>query len=192
MTYAITPYAVSLTRLKQVIGSGDAVLLNEILIQQDDFLSGIDMIDEDCEFRCSQALMALVCGDINNEIPGYLYGYAFKALCAHLGTELSDISGIAGAYDWIAEIDAGKQDCAVRLQLADLVYSGSPIAIPAPADFPVIGCWDVKTIAPALDDFHQVDFSTLDSDVAETMQQMKAWLTTARKISDASIVGFLA
>jgi hypothetical protein len=192
MSYAITPYAVSLDRLKKVIGCGDKVLLGEILSQQAEFFADIDMIDEDCEFHCSDALTGLVLGEINDDIPAYLYGYAFRALCAHMGKELLGISGISGTYEWITEIDAAQEANGVRLQLADLVYSGSPIAIPIPDDFPSIGSWSEKKILPALDDFQTVDFSTIDRDVADTMKQMKTWLAITSKIPEASIIGFLS
>lgn len=192
MAYAITPYVVRLDRLKKIFGSGDEKLFEEILEQQSSLLSDIDMINDACGFCCSDALRALVFSDKSEEMPAYLYGYAFEVLCAHIGDELPPIHDISGAYEWIGEIDSALGLNRVKLKLGDLVYSGCPISLPDQDDFPCIGFWCPADIREAFKALQAVDMAAMNCEVSETISCIKAWLAVANRDLEASIIGFMA
>ncbi len=192
MSSTLNVYAVSMSQLKQVLGSANQALIDAIFASEGDWLESINDIDDEAGFSCEDAIGFLIHGAINQECPGYLYGYGLEVICAHIGTRLPEISGISGAYDWIQEVDAVLNEHGVPISLNDLVYTGSPVPIPQPDDYPVIGKWDAHTIAPALDAMRSIDLSQLDYDAKSTLVQMQGWLEATLKTPDRCVIGFLS
>jgi hypothetical protein len=81
MSLSINVYAVSLEQLKQVVGSHDQAIIDAIVEGHEDFLSTIDDIDVDAKLTCADAVAELINGELSEDAPGYLYGYAVEAIC---------------------------------------------------------------------------------------------------------------
>jgi hypothetical protein len=191
MSSAIDVYAVPDERLKRAIGSRDRALADAVFAAHRDFFSDVDEIDDESELKAVDALRELIDGQPSGNGGGYLYGYALKAICAHLGEQLPNVWGIAGASDWIEEVDRNLAAKSLPLKLSDLVYGGSPVPIPEPDDYPFIGRWAAGDVARAVPAFRAANLSGIDSRIAETINQMRSWLERAVKSSDTSLVGFL-
>lgn len=192
MSSAITVYAVSLDRLKQLIGSRDLAVIDAVMSNRKDFLATVDDIDDEAEMTCAQALAELINDSPDKDGPGYLYGYALEALCAYAGAELPNICPIARGSEWIEAIDALLERHQAPVQLSDLVYGGSPVPIPEPDDYPFIGRWPADKIPATLAAVHAMDVTQLDQDTAETLGQIRGWLEAAAGKPGSSIVGFLS
>lgn len=192
MSSAINVYAVSVQRLEQILGSRDRALIDAIVARTADFLASIDEIDDEAELTCADAVADLINGETSEDAPGYLYGYALEAICAHVGVELPNICPIVRATDWIEEVDAILDRKGIPIRLERLVFGGSPVPIPEPDDYPAIGHWPAADITGALAAFVAIDVSDIAADMAETIAQVRDWLKRAAKIEDASIVGFLS
>ena len=192
MSWGVNVYAVLLERLGQIVGSRDRKIAGAIIDAQEDFLSSIDEIDAEAEMTCADAVGELVNGEVSEDGPGYLYGYALEAICAQAGRELPNISAIAGASDWIEEVDAVLKSRGVPVRLSQLVYGGSPVLIPEPDDYPFIGTWPAAAIPGALAAFEAADLGGLDEEMVETLEQMRGWLEEAAKNQGESLVGFLS
>jgi hypothetical protein len=192
MSSTIDVYAVSEGRLRQAVGSGDRALAEAVIAGQGDWLAQVDEVDEESELKAGDAVRELIDGRISGSGGGYLYGYALKAICAHLGEELlPNLWGIAGAADWIEEVDGHLAAKGIGLKLSDLVYGGSPVAIPEPDDYPFIGRWAAQDIAAAVAALRAADLSDLEQELAETIGLVRAWVETAGKAGGTMIVGFL-
>jgi hypothetical protein len=192
MSSTVTVYAVSVDRLKQVVGSGDQALIDAIVEGQADFLASIDEIDDEAERTCAEAVADLVNGETSDDAPGYLYGYALETICRHVGQELPNISGISRASQWIEKIDAVLTSKGVPLRFSNLVYDGTPIPIPEPDDSPSIGQWPAGKIPAALAAIQSIEPAGIDNDMDETFAQMRGWFERAAKTPGVSIVGFLS
>lgn len=192
MSSTITIYAVSLERLKQAAGSKDEALLAQIVEQQADYLENVDEIDEDSGFLCADALADILHGRVNDETPGYLYGYAFEALCRQLGEEVGGIPSISRATTWIEMVDAELQAKSSPIGLSGLVFSGCPLTLPQPDDYPVIGHVAASLIAPVLAKLATLDADGFEDDAAEVIAEITAWLEAAAATPGAALVGFLS
>jgi hypothetical protein len=192
MSSGINVYAVPMERLKQAVGSRDQAIIDAIVAGQKGFLSSIDDIDEEAELRCADAVAELLNGELSEDAPGYLYGYAVEAICSHVGETLPNICPIAGASDWIEEVDALLEGKGIPVRLNGLVYGGSPVPIPEPDDYPFIGKWTAAELAAAKAAFEAADLTDVDPEMAETLQQMRDWVEAAAKNPGTSLVGFLS
>jgi hypothetical protein len=190
MSYAINVYAVSVERLKEIIGSRDKSMLDAVLAKQATLLSTIDDIDDEAEMTCADALAKMIDGRMSHADPGYLYGYALEALCAQIGAALPNICPISGVSDWIDEVDAVLESGSVPIRVCDLVNAGSPVPIPAPDDFPFIGFWPADEIPAALAALHSLPLAGLAQEMAETLAQIRDWLEEAAKSPGTSLIGF--
>ncbi len=106
-------YSVDLNQLKELSGSNDKTVLDAMFSEQSD----ID--EEEKEF-----VERIISGKYeDDEDSNYLYGYALKALCEHLGEQiLSDVADIR-AHPYKSKLLENK----------------IPIDLPPSTDFPQIG-----------------------------------------------------
>lgn len=192
MSSSINVYAVPLDRLKQLVGSRDQAVIDAVVSNHKAFLATVDDIDDEADMTCAQAVAELVNDSPDKDGPGYLYGYALEALCAHAGQELPNLCPIARGSEWIEEIDALLERHQAPVHLSDLVYGGSPVPIPEPDDYPFIGRWPADKIPATLAAVHAMDVTQLGPDTAETVEQLRGWLEAAAGKPGASIVGFLS
>ena len=181
-------------RLKAIAGSHDQALYRcHCRCGHKRFLSNVDDIDDESEITCAEAVAELINGNRSEDASGYLYGYALQAICAHIGKELNtNIPGIVGAVEWSEEVDAILESKNIPIRLEKLIYGGSPLPIPEPDDYPFIGKWLAEKIPAALTAFASLDLAGIDSEIADTLKQIHAWLESASKIPGASLVGFLS
>lgn len=192
MGYCISVFLMPRDALAQAMGSRNDQLVSAVKANQAWLLSSADDIDDEAQIDCATAVRNLVHGE-SDDSPGYLYGYALKALCQQLGRELPEIAAISGAFDWVEEIDAALAERSVPLALSDLIYAGSPVDIPEPEDFPAIGHWQPETITQAHVAMAALDLvQEADGDLRETLEQIRGWLDAAVKAPGASVIGFLA
>jgi hypothetical protein len=192
MSSSVNVFVVELDKLRRAIGSHDRQLIEAIQEDQERFLASIDDIDDEAELKCAQAVEHLIAGNPSDDCPGYLYGYAVEAICRQLGHELPNICPIAGATDWLAEVDAALKIHQVPLQLSALVFGKCPVEIPQPDDCPCIGVWSPQSIPPALAALQGIELLGLEREMTETFQDIRGWLTEAAKTPGEAIVGFLS
>lgn len=193
MSLSINVYAIQMDRIKNLVGSKDKAVISAITQEFKYFFSGVDDIDPKAGLTCAGALEQLINGDMSDDAPGYLYGYAFESLCAYAGEELSNICPIAhaDAENWIRMIDVVLEKEAVAVRLSRLLFGGCPISIPEPYDFPYIGHWTPARLDQAKEVIQTADLSHQDSDIDKTLKQMKEWVEAGTKKADITIVGFL-
>jgi hypothetical protein len=192
MSVGLNVYAVSLERLKQIVGSRDQAMIDAIVEGHEDFLSSIDDICKDAELTCVDVVAELINGELSENTLCYLYGYAFEAICSHVAEELPNICPISGASDWIEEVDALLEGKDIPIRLNELVFGGSPVPIPEPDDYPSIGKWTAAELAAARVAFEATDLTDVEPDMAETLQQIRDWVAVASKKPGAAVVGFLS
>lgn len=189
MSSSITVYAVSLDRLRQLIGSRDQSFVDEVHRSMKRFLSRVDEIDDEAELKCGEAVAELI-HDRLSDGPGYLYGYALKAICATAGTELPNIPQITDATGWIDEIDKLLTRLDVPLRMKSLVFRGSPVPIPEPDDYPCLGFWTEAEIAAALPALRALNPDDAGEE-SDTLIQIREWIAKTASTHHA-IVGFLS
>jgi hypothetical protein len=198
MSSAIRVYAVSLERLKRVVGSGDQRLIDVIREVHAERLSSVDWIGRRDEGRmtCAEAVADLVYGGTPRG-PGYLYGHALEVICAQIGIMLTDIGPVSRAAHWVEDVDAVLERMRVPIRLLTLLFGGSPVPIRTPLDDPTmdgpsIGRWEAGEIAAALAAMRSADLADVDREMAETLRMIRGWLERAARLPDASIIGFLS
>ncbi len=200
MSATLNVYAISFERLRRVPGSRDSALVGAIGAELEDFLGQIDRLrddpDEDEEAdevpTCLEAVGQIVDGAPLLSHLGYLYGYAFEAICAHLGRELPGISGIVGTWDWAGEVDEVLRGGGMPVGLNDLIFGRCPIQIPAPDDVPCLGSWPPEVIPGALQAIRSLDLDGLDPEMTDTIAQVRRWLEAAAEEPGLGLVGVLS
>jgi hypothetical protein len=192
MSQTIRTYAVPVQLMKRVISARSQGLYDAVVTCSPQFIAGIDALDPDSQFTCSQAIAALVNGDVSREIPGHLYGYALEAICYYVGVRLNPIEHVHGAAEWIKQVDNIMEKKKLPVFLSALVYSGSPVVLPNQETYPYIGKWLPREIKPAVEAFAAIPVNTIEPGVARVFGQMFEWLRLASTKPDNSIIGFLS
>jgi hypothetical protein len=192
MSSTLTVYAIPFERLQRVPGSRDRGLVEAVSAESRGFLAQIDALGDGDEERprCRDALAQIVEGAALSPHLGYLYGYALEALCAYLGRELPNVSGISGASAWVEKADELLRGRGAPVGLTDLVYGVCPVEIPEPDDYPYIGAWPPHVIPAALGAVRCVDPQGLGYELRETVARVRAWLEAAG--SGEGLVRFLS
>lgn len=137
MGYSHNFYALDVSELIGLYRSQDENLLQAILTCNADEIEHVDqsyeigLEDGDNGWPAdwpdtASALRQIIYGNPKMNVEGGIYGEALQIICSHLGTPLS-----GGDY--------GIADVADHPYDSLLVKSGSPIPIPEPTDWPVIG-----------------------------------------------------
>ena len=145
MSTAVYVYSVPVDRLRAAPGSKDEELLAAVP-DLEGFFETIDQIAEDLDEeeerppKCAAAYRQIVNGEPYADSFGYVYCYAYEALCMALGAETErSWTQIARSQDWFKEIDAALAALRINLKITDLLYRGALINIPEPADYPALG-----------------------------------------------------
>ncbi|WP_435008431.1 DUF7691 family protein [Tundrisphaera lichenicola] len=201
MSTSISVYAVPLDQLTRVLGSRDRPLADAVAGKMSGWFARIDKLadpdpdpDEPPVPTCSEALHRIIEGDLA-DVPGfhgYVYGYAFEALCAYLGEELEGISAIAGSSEWIETIDRWLDEAGVPLRLQDLVFGPGPVILPEPDDYPMIGHWPPEVIARSLGPIREVDLEGADFETDGTVRQIRDWVEFAAARPGTGLIGCLS
>lgn len=120
-------YAVDLDQLRQIAGSNDRELYERIVAQEESL--------DKAELKALKQIIQGKCKA--EEGDEYLYGYALKALCEHIG-EVIGVGDVAAIHDHPYQ--------------SKLIANGTPIDIPyTKQDFPVIGYLAVDELAQEYD-----------------------------------------
>ena len=188
MSYALMAYAVDLDRVVQAIGSADQVLLEAVLARFGDDFDELDEMAADCADEDAgevapgmrDVLTQMVAASAYHENFGFLYGYALKFLCEHFGSCLpNNETGDAELLESTDELleDDGLPGSAPKL--TELIYRGSPIAIPAIDDFPMIGYLKRAEIVAAAKAYQYVHLDDWEDDeAAAAVAQIQGWFET--------------
>jgi len=178
MTYAVHPFAVSLTALKKTLGSSDRAFLQRVTKKFQDEFQELDELDEDT-VPMRQALEHLVTGARPDEDSGFKYGYALKFVCAVLGTALSNQAWSSMDWETFEGIDRALRTIGVKKQTFEtqtLVTRGSPVPLPKIPDFPSIGFVRESEIAPVALALSTARIRELDEEIQQSVQQVRDWL----------------
>jgi hypothetical protein len=199
MSYGITPIAVSLHEVENVIG-GDTKsggLLSRLLgspsssliktikreyahrFEQDDVL-------EDDEPTLQQALADLLAGKELDTSYGHKYAYALELLCDHFGEFLDNSAWSAMRGEWAEQVHEAMKQADIDQQTLSvndhLMYRGAPITIPEPGDFPFMGFLRKNEIGKAAQAIDSSDLSEMDEEVQESVMQIRGWLERCEQL----------
>ena len=193
MSTAVYVYSVPVDRLRAAPGSKDKKLLAAAR-KLKGFFETIDEIAEDLEEeeeekppKCAAAYRQIVNGEPYADSFGYVYGYAYEALCMALGAETErSWTQIARSHDWFKEIDAALAALRINLKITGLLYRGALINIPEPADYPALGWWTADEVAAAAIAFEALDLNRLDGEikkqverVSDAIEDIRSWIAVA-------------
>jgi hypothetical protein len=195
MTTAVNVYSVPVERLRAVPGSKNRKLLTAVR-KQKGFFQMIDDIAEDFGDdeevgrppTCAEAAKQIINGEEMNEAFGYVYGYAYEAICATLGEEVSPgWSSIAGAGDWFERIDKLLKSLSVPVKVTNLLYLGPLFELPPPDDYPGLGWWTDDEITAAAVALEKVPLDRKDPTGA--LADIRAWIEFARERKGDWLIG---
>ncbi len=177
MGYGFMIWAVDTDKLKQVVGSKDEKLRRMIGGRfKRDIARLDDMFDNPNTY---EALRQIIDGAIPEGARGGVYSYAFKLLVEHFG-KFQDNNCV---YPWsspdFTELDAALASMGVPFKFDTLQWSGLPVKLPSPDDFPCTG-WvspdEVKKVDAALS---VATYSGKDSHVSDVINAMRGWFRNA-------------
>ncbi len=196
MSATLEVFAVPLVELKRALGARDPGLLDAVAARCGWFFEQVDAIDDECGLTCREALGQILAGEPLDPELGFLYGYAFEALCRHLGEPLPSLSGIVGAADWIHRLDGALAAGNVPLRLSDLAYDDRPlpVALPTPDDFPFLGIWTPGVLPAALAPLRRFNVHALgvDPGLAADVQVVRGWVEAAAAREGTALIGVLS
>jgi len=143
--------------------------------------------DEEPPPDCAEAVKQIINGEPCNRNFGYVYGYAYEALCMAIGRETKQSwTSISRSYEWFPKIEKALASLGIPLKINDLLCRGTLLEIPQPDDFPSLGWWTAAEIAGAARVFKELDLKQLDagvakaiSDVADEIEDIRSWITVA-------------
>lgn len=164
MSYGFMVWAVDTDKLKQVVGSKDEKLRRMIggrfkrdIAQLDDLFDGSGSI------TTYEALRQIVDGTIPEGARGAVYSYAFKLLVQHFGTFLNNGDLCPYRSDGGA-IDKALAAMGVPLEMSKLQFSGLPVDLPSPDDFPCTGWFPAAQVAEIAAAFAKAPAGEMDGD----------------------------
>lgn len=177
MGYGFMIWAVDTNKLQQVAGSKDEKLRRMIggrfkrnLAQLD------DMFDNPTAY---EALQQIIDGSIPEGARGSVYAYAFKLLVEHFG-KFQDNNCV---YPWnspdAGPINAALADMGVPFKFSQFEWTGLPVKIPSPDDFPGTG-WVTPEVVRNVDAaLANAKYSGNDSHVRDVIEAMRGWFRNA-------------
>ncbi len=177
MGYGFMIWAVDTDKLQQVAGSKDEKLRRMIGGRfKRDIARLDDMFDNPNTY---EALRQIIDGAIPEGARGGVYSYAFKLLVEHFG-KFQDNGCV---YPWsspdFTDLDKALADMGVLFKFDTFQWSGLPVKVPSPDDFPCTG-WvspaEVKKVDAAL---ANATYSGSDSHVADVINAMRGWFRNA-------------
>jgi hypothetical protein len=189
-------------RLREIPGSKDQNLLAAVS-EYTGFFRMIDELaerrddDEEKPPRCAEAVRQIINGERYDSRFGYVYGYAYEALCQAIGTETKQSwTGIARSSAWFPEIAKGLERLHIPLKIPDLLNRGPLIELPEPDDFPGLGWWTADEVARAASVFNGLDMQRLDPTtaqeirpVADAIEDIRSWIMVAAERLGDWLVG---
>jgi hypothetical protein len=189
MSTSVNIYSVPVAQLRALPGSKDKRLLDLLRENPETFeLPLDDFEDEDEEEKPPsgpEAVGQILRGEPMDENFGFVYGYAYEALCGVIGVAVEPTwTGIARFCDWFQQIDQTLGLLGVPVKIMDLCYRGCLIDIPRPDDFPGMGWWTAEELAKAAEVFQNLDVQKLDTKTQRKVQPMLPVLEQIRQWID--------
>lgn len=115
---------------------------------------------------------------------GSVYGYALKWLCEQLGYPLPNAHWYPVGLSWLDTVHQALGEIDVQFHPNDLVYSGSPVALPEIIDFPGIGHLTSTEVKPLAQALAAADLSAVtDSQATESIAEMRDWFQSCTRIN---------
>jgi hypothetical protein len=177
MGYGFMIWAVDTNKLQQVAGSKDEKLRRMIGGRFKRDIAELDgMFDNPTAY---EALRQIIDGTSPEGARGGVYAYAFKLIVEHFG-KFQDNGCV---YPWsspeFGPINSALADMAVPFKFSTFQWSGLPVKLPSPDDFPCVG-WvspeNVKSVDAAL---ANGNYSGDDSHVRDVISAMRGWFRNA-------------
>lgn len=183
-------YSVPLDDLRALPGTRDTKRARKLarMIARD-FIGRAD-IDEmfeeyDHPNTLYQAVQQILNGEPLLADRGALYGYGVEALCWAIGTTFFLPIG----FPTVEYFDRFLKERSNPVLLEGLVFSGFPLAIPQPGDFPFAGCWRPEQVIVASEFFRGLRAEE-DELLRVGVEQVRRWLAEAIKHETDALVGF--
>jgi hypothetical protein len=183
MGYGFMVWAVDTDKLKQVAGSKDEKLRRMIGGRFKRDLAGLDdLFSDSIESGAPssyEALRQIIDGSIPEGARGSIYRYAFKLLVQHFGTFLDN----GAVYPWnspdFGPVNAALAAMSVPFELDTLQFSGLPVRLPYPDDFPCTGWVDTATVKRVNDAFVEAPSVETSHETADILACVRGWFREA-------------
>jgi hypothetical protein len=173
MGYGFMVWAVDIDKLKQVTGSKDDKLRRMLGGR---FKRDIARLDEMFDApNTYEALRQIIDGTIPEGAQGAVYSYAFKLIVQHFGAFLDNGALYPWGHDAEEPVDRALAAMGVPLTIRKLQYSGLPVKLPYPDDFPSTGWIDapaVQEIAAAFAKAPAVDMDAGTREIVACLRKM--------------------
>lgn len=155
-----------------------------------DFI-GREEIDEmfaECDLpnTLESAVQQILNGEPLREDCGTLYGYAVEGLCWAIGSTFFLPTG----FPTIEYFDGLLQRHSAPVSLNVLTFSGFPLPIPKPSDYPFAGCWLPEQVIAASEFFDRLRVDRETPTLQLGVETVRRWLAEAMKHETDALVGF--
>jgi hypothetical protein len=132
------------------------------------------------------AVQQILAGEHLMENRGTLYGYAVEALCWAVGTTFFMPFG----FPTVEYMDKFLKKRSSPVTLKELVFSGFPLPIPQPGDFPFAGYWSTEQVIAASEFFSSLRVEKEDQTIQVGVAEIQEWLEEAINHETDAVVGF--
>lgn len=197
MSYCLTPIAVSLQKIQTVIGDQQSGgFLRRLLGSPADRVIRTlkrkysrrfqDDTEHEEDLSLEQALTDLLANGPLNPAFGHRYGYAVELLCLHFGEVLDNSAWSSMRTEWAEQVQEAMTQLGIDSEIVSvtqLMYRGSPIAVPEPGDFPSIGFLRREEIGKAAAAIDSASLSSVDEEVQESIMQVREWLERCEELN---------
>lgn len=148
MSYGVHAYAVDLASLKKTLGSGDSVFAKRLSKKFAKELAEVDDLGfDEGGPSAADCLRTLIVGGVDaahaaaddEDVPGYLFGYALEIVCREIGDRLPNRAFSGMGSEYFEAIDAALKKAKSTRTISSIVNRGDPMKLPFIDDFPSIG-----------------------------------------------------
>ena len=197
MSHGVTPFAVSLQQLREVVGSRSKALLRELREEfEEELLDDDEAVEEanlsesfDPELPLSDALRHLVMDEERWDYEGAKYGFAVELLCSYYGLFLPNDRWQSTPLEWIETINDVMIEAGVEIEkfsiFGHMLYRGCPLDIPEIEDFPYIGYVELSEIPNAMESLSDELIASIkhrDADeIRKAILQIREWLEACER-----------
>jgi hypothetical protein len=155
-----------------------------------DFISREEIDEMFAEYDPSNTLYAAVQQIMNSEPlladRGTLYGYAVEALCWAIGTTFD----LPIEFPTVEYMDQFLKRHGSPMLLEQLVFSGFPLVIPPPGDFPTADSWNPEQVLAASRFFGRLRVEEEERIAKRGVEEIRKWLEEAVTHETDALVGF--
>ncbi|GAA0988215.1 hypothetical protein GCM10009551_042740 [Nocardiopsis tropica] len=187
MSYSLTTYVVDLDVLHASVGSKDDKLRRMIGGRFKQHLSGFDdqfsHVSDEGGPSIRDAIRAVIEGGPFDEQYGFVYGYAYKWICAFHGRSLFNNDFSPMRSGWLETVDKGLAELGVTaVGVEEFSFGCVPSPLPAPELEPCYGEWSLTECRKALEQWEAATDegkAALDPSVLSAAESCMDWCRTA-------------